>query len=362
VKRWSLVLILLVTLCSGTEAAPRPRASAFALLADGTAVRLGVPGAATLARQRVGPALPGRTEVGRFLARRAGTVYVLDPAAQASLVALDERTLAVRWQRPLEPGVRYRGVVLAGARLYAYGYRFGRVVNPDDGQREAAAVVTAVDVGGALAGSWTVRPAERHSWREWWGAASADGRTIALSWHGGCGAASGSLCTTGADLVDVAGAEPRPCAQGRGQNGCVAEVHGTIEPYRAGWIGTTGGDRLLVLDGRGRITRTLRPGLRKDHLMSFALDPAAGRLFVLGSCFGGREGLRVVSLATGRSRRIAGRVCGSEPVLGPSGTLLAVAAVDVRPARELLVVARSSGRVLRRRSLPAPILSLLRGP
>jgi hypothetical protein len=116
-----------------------------------------------------------------------------------------------------------------------------------------------------------------------------------------------------------------------------------------------------VLDRGGRVVRKLHSGLRKEHLMSFATDASRGRLFVLGSCFFGREGLRVVSLATGRSRLVARRVCGSLPVLGPNGTLLAVAAENVLPGYDLVVVSRSSGRVLGRRWLPG-ILALLGGP
>jgi hypothetical protein len=361
VTRWTLVLLLLAALCAGAQAAPAPRASAFALLRDGTLMRLSLPAAAPLARRRVGPAAPSNAEAGRFLARSAGTVYALDPASPVLLAALDARTLKIRWQRPLDRGTRYRGLILAGKRLYAYGYRPGGVVDPDSGSRENAAVLTALDLDGAPSGSWTIRPAERHSWWEWWGAASTGGRMLALSWHGGCGARSGSLCTTGTDLVDVGGTAPRPCVQDRRQNGCIHVVHGAIEPYRSGWVATTGGEPLLVLDAGGRVTRTLRSGLRKEHLMSFALDARRGRLFVLGSCFGGREGLRVVSLATGRSRRVVRGICGSELVLGPSGTLLAVEADDFRPAPNLVVIARSSGHVLRRRSLPAPILALLQG-
>jgi hypothetical protein len=362
VRRSTLVLLLGAALCGGAAAAPPAVTSAVVLLRDGTVLRLTVPGGGTLARRRVGAPMGTGAATGRFLAERGGALYVLDPGSPPSLSALDAGTLTIRWQRALEPDVRYRGLVLAGGRLFAYGYRPGPVVYPADGLREDAAVVTARSADGDAVGSWTVRPAERHSWWEWWGASSADGRTLALTWHGGCGPDSGSLCTTGADLVDVSGADARTCRRrGRGQDGCIPEVHGAIEAYRGGWIATTGGETFLLLGRSGRIVRTLHSGLQ-EHLMSFALDAPRERLFVLGSCFFGREGLRVVSLATGRSRVVARRVCGSDPVLGPSGTLLAVAAKDVSPGKGLLVLARSTGRVLRRRTLPAGVLAVLRGP
>lgn len=358
-RRWALALLLLAVLCGGARAGVQPRlGSAYALLQDGTAVRFALPEARVLVRRRVGPPVHGQdAEAGRFVARRGSALYVLDPASKPTLTALDAATLAIRWQRPLDGDVHYRGVVVAGSRLFAYGYRPGRAFGADR-LREGAAVLTAVGIDGAAAGSWTVRPAERHWWWEWWGAASADGTTVALTWHGGCNADSGTLCTTGADLVDVSGAKPRPCPRDATADGCVHAVHGAIEPYRGGWIATTGDETLLVLDRGGRVLRRLHSRLR-DHVMSFVPDAAHRRLFVLGTCYLGVDGLRVVSLATGRSRLVGRHVCGSGPVLGPNGTILAVAASNVSPSSDLVVV-RSSGRVLSRRSLPAPILALLR--
>jgi hypothetical protein len=360
VRRSALALLLLTALCGGARAARAPLGSAYVLLQNGTVVRIALPQAQVLVRRRVGPAAHGRgLEAGRFLARRGGALYVLDPASRPTLTALDGGTLTILWQRSLDADVHYRGVLLAGRRLFAYGYRPGRAVG-SDGLREGAAVLTAVGLDGTGGGSWTVRPAERHWWWEWWGAAAADGRSLALAWHGGCNADSGVLCTSGADVVDVSGAEPRACPRDATADGCVHEVHGAIEPYRGGWIVTTGGETLLVLDRGGRVVRKLHSRLR-DHVMSFVLDPPHGRLFVLGTCYLGSEGLREVSLATGRSRLVARHVCGSDPVLGPNGTILAVAAETVSPGYNLVVLSRSSGRVLRHRWLPG-VLALLAAP
>ena len=356
-RRWTLALLLLTALCSGARAARPPLGSAYVLLQNGTVVRIVLPQAQVLVRRRVGPAAHGSdVEAGRFLARRGGALYVLDPASKPTLTALDGRSLTILWQRSLDADVHYRGVVLGGTRLFAYGYRLGQAVDAE-GLQEGAAVLTAVGTDGTGARSSMVRPAERHRWWEWWGAASADGRSLALAWHGGCNADSGTLCTSGADLVDVSGAEPRPCPRDATTDGCVHEVHGAIEPYRGGWLATTGGETLLVLDRGGRILRKLHSRLR-DHVMSFVLDASRGRLFVLGTCYLGADGLREVSLATGRSRLVARHVCGSDPVLGPNGTILAVAAETVFPAYDLIVVSRSSGRVLHRRWLPG-VLALL---
>ena len=356
-RRWALALLLLTALCGGARAARPPLGFAYVLLQSGTVVRIALPQAQVLARRRVGPAAHGRgIEAGRFLALRGGALYALDPASKPTLTALEPRTLAILWQRSLDAGVRYRGVLLAGRRLFAYGYRPGRPFG-SDGLREGAAVLTAVGVDGTGGGSWTVRPAERHWWWEWWGAAAADGRSLALAWHGGCNADSGTLCKTGADLVDVSGAEPRACPRDATADGCVHEVHGAIEPYRGGWIAATGDETLLVLDRGGRVVRRLHSQLR-DHVMSFALDASDGRLFVLGTCYLGADGLREVSLATGRSRLVARHVCGSDPVIGPKGTILTVAAKNVSPGYDLVVLSRSSGRVLRHHWLPG-VLALL---
>jgi hypothetical protein len=357
VRRSALALLLLAVLCGGARAARPPVGFAYVLLQNGTVVRIALPQAQVLARRRVGPAAHGRgVEAGRFLVRREGALYALDPASKPTLTALEPRTLRILWQRSLDADVHYRGVLLAGRRLFAYGYRPGRAVG-SDGLREGAAVLTAVGIDGTTVGSWTVRPAERHWWWEWWGAAAADGRSLALAWHGGCNVDSGTLCTSGADLVDVSGAEPRMCTRDATANGCVHEVHGAIESYRGGWIATTGGETLLVLDRGGRVVRRLHSRLR-DHVMSFVLDAPHGRLFVLGTCYLGAGGLREVSPATGRSRLVARHVCGSDPVLGPNGTILAVTARNVSPGYDLVVLSRSSGRMLRQRWLPG-VLALL---
>jgi hypothetical protein len=360
VRRWTLALLLGAALCGGAGAASRPP-SALALLGDGTLVRVRIPSGAILVRTRVGsPAVP-HIESGRFLARRGRVSYALDPSRRAALVAVDAVTLKIRWRRPLDAGVRYRGIVLAGDRLYAYGYRPGRLIDKEFRLHEDAAVLTAVDTSGTVVGSWTVRAAETHSWWEFWGAASADGRTLALTWHGGCYPDSGSLCTSGADLVDVSGAAPEPCPPTAGAEGCLADVHGAIEPYAGGWLAATGGPELNVLDATGRQTRTLDSGLTNEHLMSFALDAAADRIFVLATCYFGRQGLRVVSPSSGSSRLLTRRVCGSDLTLGPRATLLASPSERVLASPRLVVLDRSTGRVLGRRRLSAPILALLDG-
>jgi hypothetical protein len=358
VKRWTLVLLLGAALCGGAGAAS-PSRSALALLQDGTVVRLRIPSGTIVVRRRVGARAVPQIEAGRFLARRGRVVYALDPARRASLVALDAVTLTIRWRLPLDPGVRYRGVVLTGDRLYAFGYRPGRLIDREYHLTENAAVLTAVDTSGTAVGSWTVRAAESHSWWEWWGAASADGRTLALAWHGGCYPDSVSLCTSGADLVDVSGAAPTPCPPGAGSDGCLADVHGAMEPYAGGWMAATGGRQLIVLDAAGRQTGTLDSGLAREHLMSFALDATADRLFVLATCYLGQRGLRAVSPSRGGSRLLARRVCGSDLTLGPGGTLLATAAELIWPSPRLLVLDRSTGQVLGRRTLPASVLAFL---
>jgi hypothetical protein len=358
VRRWSLVPLLVAALCSGAAAGPRP-SSALALLTDGTLVRVRIPSGTILVRMRVGARAVPQIESGRFLARRGRGAYALDPSRRATLVAFDAVTLKIRWRRALEPGVSYRGVVLAGDRLYAYGYRPGRLIDKEFRLHEDAAVLTAVGTSGSLDGSWTVRAAETHSWWEWWGAASADGRTLALSWHGGCYPDSVSLCTSGADLLDVSGAAPEPCPPTAGSEGCLADVHGAIEPYAGGWLAATGGPELNVLDVAGRLTRTLDSGLTNEHLMSFALDATADRVFVLATCYFGRQGLRVLSPPSDSSRLLTRRVCGSDLTLGPRETLLASPADRVLASPRLVVLDRATGRVLARRTLPAAVLALL---
>ena len=332
------------------------REHAFALLSDNRLVKVAVPSGRVTARVRLAPMPAGYVTEGRFLvldARDRRLFVLVQTGAGTDWVAVvDSRTARLRARYALEPGVRYRGIVLAGDLLYAYGGRLGREVDTTNHVREQSAVLTQLDAAsGVLHATTTIRPADGHSWWIYWGAARADASRIALSYHGGCFPEAIELCTSGADWVDARGTSLTPCERNTPPYGCLSEAHGTIEPYGVGWIAATGGETLVEYGRTGNILRRLHTGIVNDHVMDFAFDATQSRLYVLGAC-GTRGGLRRVSL-NGAAATLVGRgVCGDGLVVG-------AAAFVIRRGQMLDLRSLRTARLLHQRKLAADILDVI---
>lgn len=328
---------------------------AVSLLANNEVVELSLPGGRMLFRRRVGPKpAVAAMQAGRMLARSDRRIFVLVSSAPNpdSVAVLSARSGAIlaRWR--LEPGVRYRGLVFASDRVFAYGGRLGREVDRTNHEREQSAVVTQLDsANGAIVNTTEIRPAEQHSWWVYWG--SADATRIALSYHGGCFPEVVGLCTSGADVVDIGGAQLQRCERqsSRPNLGCLEEAHGMIEPYGVGWIATTGGEELVQYGRDGRALRRLHSGIRKDHLMDFAFTRDRDGVLVIGSCYG-HEGLRRISLRTGRSALVRARLCGESVASGRR-------ALVVRKSESIQICAPATARACRTRRLGAEIVDLM---
>jgi hypothetical protein len=334
-------------------AAPGPSAEhAFALLSDNRLVEVAVPSGRVTHRLRLGPQPYGYVTEGRFLAfdARDRRLFVLVQTGTGAdwIAVLDARTARLRARYALVRGVLYRGIVLAGDLLYAYGGQLGREVDVTNHVREESAVLTQLDAAsGIVRSTTTVRPAAGHSWWIYWGAARSDGNRIVLSYHGGCFPDAIELCTSGADWIDVAGSSLQPCEPQPERFGCIA-AHGMIEPYGAGWVAATGGERLVQYGRAAKVLRTLHTGIQNDHIMDFAFNPTRSRLYVLGSC-GGRGGLRRVSLSGGSPTMIRSGVCGDGLVVGRTSFMIrrgsALALRSLRTGR-LLHISRFGSQIL----------------
>jgi hypothetical protein len=313
-----LVAPLIATALTLAAPSPQPSERAFALLSDNRLLELALPSGKIVARRRLGPKPSERVTAGRFLAPTRDRLFVLVSTGTGSdsIAVLDARTVERLTTYELEPGVRYRGIVLAGERIYAYGGRLG------------TAVLTGLELGtGERRVTITVRPPDGHSWWIYWGAARGDASRMALSYHGG---------TSGADWIDVSGAELRACEipAPRPFLGCLPEAHGMIEPYGVGWIATTGGESLVQYGQRGNVLRSLHTGLRRDHVMNFAFNADRSRLYVLSSCLYGRDGLRHVSLSGGPSRLVRAKICGESVAVARTAFVVRrTNAIDVRRPR-----------------------------
>lgn len=335
---------------------------AFALLADNRLVELMLPSGKVIARWPLGPKLRGRVSPGRMLALRGSRVFALvqSPSGTDSIAVVDAQTARVRARHLLEPGVRYRGVLLAGDRLYAFGGRYGRIVRTDPVEvREQSAVITTLDAGsGRSLGTTTVRSADGQAWWILSAAARPDGSRIVLSYHG--------FGTTGADWLDVTSDGLRRCdvLPPFSGSGCIS-LHGMIEPYGRGWIGATGDEYLLQFDDTGRELRRLHSGLRNEHLMNFTFTANGKSLLVLGSCSYSRGGFRRVSLATATSTVVRRGFCGEGLAVGRTALVVirnaGVVPYATSPA-DLELRKPDSGRLLTTRTVSASVLDLVVRP
>lgn len=328
-----LVAPLMATVLALAAPSTHTDERAVALLSDNRLIELALPSGKIVVRRRLGPKPLERITAGRFLAAARDRLFVLVSTGSGSdsIAVLDLRTGKRRATYALEPGVRYRGIVLAGELIYAYGGRLGDEIDKTNHLREQSGVLTRLDAAdGERRLTVTVRPANGHMWWIYWGAARDDASSVVLSYHGGCYPDATELCTSGADWVD-AGGTLRFCQAPASQSGCLAEAHGMIEPYGVGWIATTGGESLVQYGQRGNILRTLHTGLRRDHVMNVAFNADRSRLYVLSSCLYGRDGLRRVSLSGGPSRLIRAKICGESLAVARTAFVVRrTNAIDVR--------------------------------
>jgi hypothetical protein len=330
-----VVASLLATVLALQPSPAARQERAVALLADNRVVEVALPSGKVVARRRVGANPQGRVESGRMLAASDTRIFVLvsSGAGSESVAVLDRRTarLVARWA--LDAGVRYRGNVFASDLLYAYGGCWGREVDTAHHLHEQSAVVTVLDGSNGVSVRTTeVRPADGRMWWIYWGSADATTR-LALGYHGGCYPDATQLCTSGADVFNLKD----------DTSTYLDEAHGMIEPYGVGWIATTGGESLVQYGRSGNVLRHLHSGIGHDHVMSFRFTRDRSDLLVISSCLYSHEGLRRISLKTGTSRLVRGKICGE--AADPARTALVVrqiAALDVRDSRTARLLHRVS--------------------
>jgi hypothetical protein len=335
---------------------------AFALLADNRLVELALPSGKVVARWRLGPKLRERVSPGRMLALSGSRVFALVQSGSGtdSIAVVDAQSARVRARYSLEPGVRYRGVLLVGSRLYAFGGRSGGIVATEPVEvREQSAVITTLDVSsGRALGTTTVRDANGRAWWILSGAATPDGSRIALSYHG--------FGTTGADWLDVTADGLRRCtvAPPFSTSGCIG-LHGMIEPYGRGWIGATGDEFLLQFDETGHEVRRVHSGLQNEHLMNFTFTANGKGLLVLGSCSYSRGGLRRVSLTTGASTIVRRGFRGEGLAVGRTALVVirnAGVVPDAASSADLELRRPGSARLLATRTVSASVLDVIVRP
>jgi hypothetical protein len=334
------------------------RAAAFVLRSDNTLLAVSAGGAPiTSIRLGRGPldTGPGNRLV---LGGNGTSLYVLIgglPDGGDRVDLIDVRRMRVERPIGLPEGVTFT-VLAAGSRSGRL-YVAGRT-------QAGGAVVTAGEPGaGDLPRSASIRDADGHDWLPYGLAVSPDESTLVVSYHG--------RDTSGADRVSVRGLRRAECkGRARPGLGCLGRVHGSVA-LDGGDVHATTGSRTVVRYGRdGQVLDTVNSRLAGNHLMILEFDPVAGELFLLGSC-GYAGGLTKIDLATTRIRRLARpRAPGGSPQLPSAsrsmicGDALSVGedAIYVARGRELLVLDRRSGRLLRSVDMQAPILDVVADP
>jgi hypothetical protein len=298
-----------------------PRQLALVVLDDaGRLTRYGIPdGRPGAVRQFADPQAPGpagaRLELmGRLLAPLPGDqgiVMLQRNAAPARdvVLMLEARTLRPRCRFPLPKGIRYRAVATTQDRVFAFG-------NRATGDGRKSALYSFIEPGSA---AWETHVV-RHQSQDWfvqWGAASPDGQSAILTYHG--------ADTTGADLVRLE--ESADGVSGRPKY--IGEVHGAAEPNGDAFIATNGSD-LIRLDGAMTATEPIEVPADGVHLMHFALN-AAGSAAYVSSC-GNTPSVHRLDIETRDLRRTrTGDYCGE--VLGVVGDrYAALGATRVDPA------------------------------
>jgi len=345
----------------------------FALLADNRLLMADATSGAVLATRDLAPPPASVTATGHFLdfSGDGRRLFVLLPGAPGLLAVLDAATAAVRaTYRPDTPGLAYSGLAVGpvSGQLYLFG------------ERDGAAVVVRMDPdSGRVTATWTARPAEGRTWTVYQGAVTPDERTLYLSYHG--------PDTTGIDRFDLGEAGLRPCADRTPPPVACIAAHGDFALHGEGLLTSTGDTPvLLTLNGTGEIRGGVDTGLDGNHMLAFAVDAQARRVYSVGSC-GYVPGFSAVGLdqlglparsvtpgvwswrATPVPPEVLlrfGEICGERLALGPAG-LVAVGKVntvvpDPYLSGAVLVVEASTGAVRRAIATSADPLDVIFAP
>ena len=329
-----LVTLLALTLSSAAGwrgwsvgQAADPRGTAFALLADNRLIAVRTADGSVIAARRLAPPPPTAAAASRFarhllaLASDGRTLFALIPGWPAApgvsgqpdrlaVVARSTTRITATFPLPGEGGT-YRSLAVGpqSGRLYLFGNRPDPATPPATpspatsivaGATVEGVIVTRLDpTTGAVEATWLARTAEGRDWLVYQGAVAPDERTLYVSYHG--------VATTGIDRFDLVAGGLRRCPPPPQSGlGCIAG-HGGFAFFGDGLLTATGDSVILATDHTGAVIGAIDTRLTGNHLMEFAVDPSADRLYAVGSC-GYAGGFSAVSLphldpATGATRR-----------------------------------------------------------
>jgi len=416
IRRWYRLLLLaalgmIVSACTGATQVPSVRPSSspdvpltaaasvlpsppvhdrhlvFTLLADNRLLVLRTSDGSVVAERRLAPD-PASFSIdstpGQYIARSTdgARVFVLLPPQHGSgtrVVVVDIATITVQGTYQLDESEgTFRGISVGSksGNLYLFGSRVNGntarssttgTPTPIHPTPPADAVVAVLDAtNGAMRAKWIARESNGYDWRVYQGAVSDDERALYLSYHG--------PDTSGIDRFDITDHGLQRCREGsRPDLGCLPG-HGGFTLYGDGLLVATGSGLILNIDTSGTIRSGFDTGLT-GHLMEFAVDAKADRLYAVGAC-GYRGGFSAVGLRQGgtlepptvpgewswRATPVPPLIiqpalsdpCGARVALGPDNLLVAA-----KDAGTLFFLDRTSGQVLRSTDIPGGIDDIL---
>lgn len=327
----------------------------YALLADNRLVATRARDGTQIVEYRLAPPPAPASDPGRYLAlSRDGSQLIAltlgAPGQQQSVALVDVATARLRAIHPLiAPGVTFRSLAVGprSGRLYVFGNRpaDARTYPPPAGPPRFCSAATSVIVGvfdpdsGAMQDTWVAREADGYDWQVYRGEVASDERALLISYHG--------PDTTGIDQFEMVGDRLLRCGwAGRPNVGCIG-AHGGFSTYREGLLVATGTPLILEVSAEagGAVRRSIATGLENTHLMEFAVDLRADRLYAVGSC-GFAPGFSAIDLRTGEAD-----VAFTAQRPGPCGERLALGADDT-------LVVGQAGRAVPRAAVPGALLVL----
>jgi hypothetical protein len=334
-----LALAIAVVGCierSGADSEPSPRA--YVLLANNHLLVADVASGAVISELTLaGPAAPSAVRA-MALSSDRGSLFVLVSEAngRALVAAVDTMTLKVTKTFELGRELRYRGLAVGPrtARLYLFA------------NRESDAVVRVLEPRDGGTQDWLARASNGRYWFVYQGGVSADESALFISYHG--------ADTTGIDRFDIQPTGLARCGiPSAPESGCF-RTHGSFELFGNELFAATGEPFVMALDAKTGVKhRDYQLGLEGNHLMEFAIAPAAG-LYAVGSC-GYNRGLAVADLASHKFQVLdapgqRSAICGERIGVLDDGALLVVAKtaapVPALVPGEILVLS-GEGRILR---------------
>jgi outer membrane protein assembly factor BamB len=314
---WSLV-------ATSTQSTLHFDGKVFSLLADGHLFALDMRDGSVIAEHALLPkALEGQISMGHLIAssRDRQTIFVLVPSPSNTLAVIDAESGRIRASHALDDGdYRALDVGPVTGRVYLFG-------NYSQGQGLIFTILDNIGMETVETLRMTLPP---FNWWIYQVGVSADEQRVFVSYHGSPNFTGGLQGTGGIDWFNRGPDGWIRCLNRSGDGaGCIRAAHGGFARYLDGLLVATGTNVIHRVNASGTTAEDFDTGLKNNHLMEFALDTAADKLYAVGSC-DYVPGFSVVDLKDGTvfvKQSAPGppsstTVCGERLAIGPNNLIV----------------------------------------